>query len=376
MESRTDYSERAPAPDCGISLSIVLPVYNERARVVEGLDELCAVIDEYPLGREQIEVVLADDGSTDGTGDLAESALAAFDHARIVRLPVNRGKGAAIRAGVATARGLNLIYMDVDMAVPPSGIADLLLALSDADVAIGSRTHEESSIQSATMHRIVMGRTFHRIARTTARVPYRDTQCGFKAFRTPVARLLFHLLSTERFAFDVELLALAGRLDFSVAEVPVLWRHVPGSRIRPFIDPFSMLADLMRLRNGRGSVPDVMGTLVPGASGVQDDPERVRKVVGATMPIVPTPQGLLVLFPLCDASEVDRLIRLLRREFRELLAEPISLAVSDLEALRRSQSDPGALSVGSRPAEAAAEDHLMEDFVCGVGEGESTASGS
>jgi hypothetical protein len=376
-ESQKAYSSRVPASARGVSLSVILPVYNERARVVEGLEQLRAAVDEYPLGREQVEVILADDGSSDGTGNLAESALAGFMHATIVRLPVNRGKGAAVRAGVAIARGSKLVYMDVDMAVPPRNITDLLCALSNADVAIGSRTHDESSIQSATAHRIVMGRTFHRIARTTARVPYRDTQCGFKAFRTPVARLLFHLLSTERFAFDVELLALAGRLDFSVVEVPVFWRHVPGSRIRPLIDPFSMLADLVRLRNGRVSPPDVMGTVVPSAPGVHDAPERVRRVVGTTLPVVPSRQGLLVLFPLCDATEVDRLTDLLRREFPELLLEPVSLSVSDLAALRRSQADSGALWVGARAPEAPADGQpLGEDFVCGVGEGESSASGS
>lgn len=369
------YSSRVPASGRGVSLSIILPVYNERARVVDGLDQLRAALDEYPLGREQVEVVLADDGSTDGTGRLAESALAEFAHASIVQLPVNRGKGAAVRAGVAVARGSKLVYMDVDMAVPPRSITDLVCALDDADVAIGSRTHEASSIHSATKHRIVMGRTFHRIARTAARVPYRDTQCGFKAFRTPVARLLFQLLGTEGFAFDVEILALAGTLGFDVVEVPVFWRHVRGSRIRPLIDPFSMLADVMRLRNGGASRPDVIGTVVPSSPGIHDALERVQKVVGATLPVVPSPQGLLVLFPLCDATEVDRLKDLLRIEFPELLLEPISLSVSDLAALRVSRSGSGALS--ARDPEVGAEDQpLEEDFVCGVGEGENSSSGS
>ena len=304
--------------------------------------------------------------------------LAAFVHATPVRLPVNRGKGAAVRAGVVTARGSRLVYMDVDMAVPPGGMSDLLGALGDADVAIGSRTHQESSIQSATLHRIVMGRTFHRLALTTAHVSRTGTpSAGSRRFLRPAARLLFHWLSTERFAFDVELLNARRPLGL---QCPRRSRCTgvtsPGAGSDRSSDPLLMLADLVRLREGGDSPPDVTGIVIPEQLAIGDTPGRVRRVLGPTMPIVPAPQETVVLFPLCDGAEVDRLSHLLQGEFQGLSLEPIALSISDLATLRRSPPRPGTSTVVARPGESAADGQSLGDVVRGVAEWESSVSGS
>jgi glycosyltransferase involved in cell wall biosynthesis len=369
-------SQRAPVVDETIALSIILPAYNEQSRISHGLDELRAAIATGPLDQDRVEVLLIDDGSTDGTAAAAKRVLAKFPHARMLRLPTNRGKGAAIRVGVAAARGSSLVFMDADMAVPPSGITELLAALEVADVAIGSRTHGEASIESASLHRIVMGRTFHRVARTTARVPYRDTQCGFKAFLTPAARLLFHCTTIDRYAFDVELLALAGRLSLTVKEVPVHWRQVPGSRIRLPLDPLSMIWDLARFRIGKTVRPEVIGVKMSNGRGSVDLKERARQVLGPTLPIVPERgSDVLVLFPLCNSEEADRLTGLLQTACAGATLERVSLAVSELESIfQRAKMADGELHIVTGSGDAAKGAQRDADVVFLTGEKPTSAA--
>ena len=148
-----------------IDLSIVLPAYNESARIRNGLEVLLASIERKELGWNTTEVIVVDDGSTDDTALQAESLLTSFKNSTVIRLPQNRGKGAAIRSGVGRARGATIVFMDVDMAVHPSQLPALLEALEDADVAIGSRALPESKTEYGSPLRILMGRSFARIVR-------------------------------------------------------------------------------------------------------------------------------------------------------------------------------------------------------------------
>ena len=203
--------------------------------------------------------------------------------------------------------------MDVDMAVHPSQLPSLLAALEEADVAVGSRALPESKTECDSPLRIVMGRSFTLMVRSMTHLPLRDTQCGFKAYRAPVARLLFHCSTIDRFAFDVEILTIARQLGFRVAEVPVHWCHMPDSRIRPVVDSTLMIADLIRTRWGHQKVPSLQGIVIRDVREVTSPADAARSVVGPIMPIIPWQENeVLVLLPLCDTDESESVIRALR----------------------------------------------------------------
>ena len=273
---------------------------------------------------------MVDDGSTDGTSGTADRCLDWFPHPRLVQLPENLGKGAAVRAGVAAARGAAVVFTDVDMAVHPTYL--------QARCSVGPRrcchrscSHHQSRVEDARRHRQMMGVAFHRIVRSVTELPYRDTQCGFKAFRAPVARMLFHCSSTNRFAFDVDLLTTAQRFDMRIVEVPVVWRHVPGSRIRPFLDPISMVMDLTRIRRRHDDAPDISAARI-SKNGARAD--LIRSVLGPTLPILDQREaGTLALFPLSSTSDITGLVQDLVHALPMATVEPVMVPVAELEKI-------------------------------------------
>jgi len=234
-----------------VELSLIIPAYNEGLRLEAGVSRLLGAIEAGAIDIETTEFVVVDDGSTDDTSVLARALFEPFPHVQHVRLTQNRGKGGAVRAGVAAARGPIIAFADADMAIDPAQTPQFVRALADASIAIGSRSASGASVDRPSLRRSLMNRTFNRLVNVVTRVSLTDTQCGFKAFRAPVAKLLFHCSVTERFAFDVEILSLARRLGFTIAEVPVQWLRVKGSQIRPWTDARSMAGDVVRA--GRGA---------------------------------------------------------------------------------------------------------------------------
>jgi len=300
------------SPDArSAELTIILPAYNEGGRISIGLRTLLACIDGGDLGRQAIELIVVDDGSDDDTAAQAEGLLASFPGSLVVRLPENRGKGAAIREGVARAHGDIVVFMDIDMAAHPSQLPLLLAALDENDVAIGSRSIPGSATQDDTVLRTFTGRTFSRMTQALIGLPFRDTQCGFKALRAPVARVLFHYADVDRFAFDVELLSTAVRLDLRVAEVPVRWVQVGGSRIRPLADPASMLADLFRIRRRRGD-ESIDAIVIRSGPRATTRFESLRSLLSSLLPRPEWDDPELALCPLSGADEVARVLRLLQ----------------------------------------------------------------
>src|SRR5205807_8748062 len=174
--------------------------------------------------------------------------LAGVPRAKLLRLALTSGKGAAVRAGVAHARGRSIVFMDADLATDLRDLPALLDALDTADLAIGSRVIPGATVEGSTSARERMGRQFNRVARLVTGIDVRDTQCGFKAFRAPVAQLLFHLGVVDGFAFDVEILALARRMGYRIAEVPVHWHAVEDSRVDVMRDPVRMVRDVVMTR--------------------------------------------------------------------------------------------------------------------------------
>jgi glycosyltransferase involved in cell wall biosynthesis len=192
---------------------------------------------------------VVDDGSPDAT---AEEAVAAG--ARVLRLEANRGKGAAVRAGVLAARGRSVVFTDADLAYPPEQVAAVVRELEDGwDVVVGSRRHPSSAdAAGASALRVVSGRLFNLLTATVLLGQYRDTQCGLKGFRADVGRLLFSHTRLERFAFDVEVLHLVERYRLSLTEVPVVLVRAPGSTVRVGLDALRMVRDLFRVRRWAG----------------------------------------------------------------------------------------------------------------------------
>ncbi|HEY7862878.1 MAG TPA: dolichyl-phosphate beta-glucosyltransferase, partial [Thermoanaerobaculia bacterium] len=210
--------------------SLVLPAYNERNRIGACLAEVARWTREKPEGFTW-EVLLVDDGSRDGTPGLAqESAAAAGIPVTVLSHPVNRGKGAALRTGVAASRGEIVLLSDVDLSTPLSELSKLAPMLATHPVAIGSRAIDVGLVRRRQpWHRILLGRAGNKIIRALAVSGIADTQCGFKLFRGDLARELFAAATIERFAYDVEILYLAQRRGIPIAEVPVLWFNSPES---------------------------------------------------------------------------------------------------------------------------------------------------
>lgn len=232
-------------------LSVVIPAYNEEARVGGTLARMTAWLD----GRgEDYEILVVDDGSRDTTARVVEEAARRQPRVRLLSLPANRGKGAAVRTGVLASRGGEVLFSDADLATPIEELAKLRAELARGhDIAIGSRALPGADIR-VRQHRVreLMGKTFNVIVRSLVGGAIRDTQCGFKLFRGDVARELFAASRVDGFAFDVEILLLA-RPRYKVAEVPVVWRHVEESRVSPGIDAAHMFVDVLRLKLRRKS---------------------------------------------------------------------------------------------------------------------------
>lgn len=235
--------------DPPIRLSVVIPAYNEEARIGRTL----ARVAEYLAGRDYAaEILVVDDGSTDGTREVAAGALAAGPvPLRLLALPANRGKGAAVREGVLAARGEIILFSDADLSTPIEEAARLLERQREtgADAVLGSRALPDSRITRPQGRlRQLAGKTFNLMVRLLTGLPFRDTQCGFKLFRAPVARELFARLREERFAFDVEIVYRAVRRGLRVIEAPVEWADDRRSRVRFFRDSARMAVALLRIR--------------------------------------------------------------------------------------------------------------------------------
>lgn len=227
--------------------SVVIPAYNEAARLPRYLREVVAYFD----GRgEPYEVLVVDDGSTDGTADGVRALAASCPALAVHSLPRNRGKGHAVRAGMLRARGDRRLMADADGATPIAEIERLEAAIeAGADLAVGSRALADPAVAVvARPHRRLAGAFFHVVSRAAGIADVVDTQCGFKLFRGPVAEDLFAALGTDGFGFDVELLLLARRRRYRVAEVPVNWADQAGSKVRVLIDGPRMLAQVIAAR--------------------------------------------------------------------------------------------------------------------------------
>jgi glycosyltransferase involved in cell wall biosynthesis len=244
-----------PAPE----LSIVIPAYNEEGRLARGLSR----IREYFTGRsvppgvapeitlQQLEILIVDDGSKDGTARIAEEWARELPYVRLVSNGENRGKGYSVRHGMLEARGRLALFTDADLSSPIEEIEKLLAAIAAGnDIAIGSRALDRSLISiHQSRHRELGGIVFNRLVRVVTGLPFHDTQCGFKLFRREPSRIIFEQQRIERFGFDPEILFLAKRHGLRIAEVPVRWAHDPATKVQVLRDSVTMFRELVEIRS-------------------------------------------------------------------------------------------------------------------------------
>jgi len=226
-----------------LSVEITVPVYNEERRGKEFLQQLIDFVHHH---LNDCELLLVNDGSSDGTLDMLKTLAKGKHFARIISYLTNRGKAFAVNEGVLAARGSKVIFIDADGSIPPEEIPRMRGLLDKYDVVVGNRAHRESIIDQP-LTRETLGRVFNLYARLLFNTRVCDHLCGFKGFRLPVARHLFSKLVSDRWVFDVELFYRIRKERFSLVDMPIRWVHKAGSKIR-FLDPLKMFVQLLWLR--------------------------------------------------------------------------------------------------------------------------------
>ena len=230
-----------------IELSVVVPAYCEEHRLGPSLDR----IREYLGGRAGTsEIIVVDDGSSDRTNEVAMEHLAGYPNSKVLRNQPNAGKGYSVRRGMLAARGEYTLFSDADLSTPIEEFDKLMAAhAAGAEVAIGSRAMRGSNIEKhQKWTRELAGRLFNLFIRSFIMHGIHDTQCGFKSFHRSTINPIFGRQTIDRWGFDVELLYIAKRLGFTVAELPVTWVNDEASKINAMSDGFKMLGEALTAR--------------------------------------------------------------------------------------------------------------------------------
>lgn len=229
-------------------LSLIIPAYNESGRVQKTLETVKAYLETTG---HSYEIILVDDGSTDGTGALMRDSVADDDSIRVISYDKNRGKGYAVRQGVLAAHGEYIAFSDADLSAPIAELQKLFYSGIDKgyDIAIGSRAVKGAHITGhQPFYREIGGKTLNLVVRLLAVRGIHDTQCGFKLFRGDAARAIFEKCFLNGWGFDIEVLYLARRMGFTIAEVGVEWSHGEGSKLHPLQAGLQVLRDIVKMR--------------------------------------------------------------------------------------------------------------------------------
>jgi glycosyltransferase involved in cell wall biosynthesis len=245
-----------------VRYSIILPAFNEGSRIVPGLEKALAFLREQGW---KAEIIVVNDGSSDNTDEVvrdfirgaselspqqAKNGLAGSPELRLLENPGNRGKGYSVRHGMLNARGQVLLFSDADFSSPIAECVKLIAAIEQgADVAFGSRwLLAETQTRRQSLLRQFVGRAYNLLSRLLLGLPYKDMQCGLKAFSRRAAEIVFTRQHIERWGFDPELLFIARQFGLKMKEVPVEWAHDDRSKINPIVDGIKMFWELLRIR--------------------------------------------------------------------------------------------------------------------------------
>lgn len=266
------------------SLSIVIPAYNEGARIESALERVLSCVAERHWNAE---VLVVDDGSSDNTPEIVQRWMQTHPNLHLIHNDGNRGKGYSVRNGLLQAQGSIVMFTDADLSSPIEEAELLFAALNDgADVAIGSRWLDK---QRQTIHqplyRRFFGRCFNWVTRKVMGLPYKDTQCGFKAFKRSAAQVIFRLQTIERWGFDPEILFIARKLGYKVVEVPVTWGHDERSRISYLRDGMKMLQEMAQIRKN-----SLRGRYDQAIAAIKDTSKMITPPAARPEPAVPQPR--------------------------------------------------------------------------------------
>jgi glycosyltransferase involved in cell wall biosynthesis len=233
-----------------LSLSIIIPAYNEAERLAKSLSTILEYLIQHA---PEAELIVVDDGSRDSTAATARRVLAdsPLIKTSVISYQSNLGKGRAVRLGLLASRGEVALFSDADLSTPITELPKLVdpIEANKCDLAFGSRALNRALIGvHQPWRREQGGRVFNLVVRLATRMPFWDTQCGFKAFRMSVCRPLIEGATIDRFGFDVELLYLAHRAGLKLCEIPVRWDHYEGSKVNVLSDSFKMLSEVGIIR--------------------------------------------------------------------------------------------------------------------------------
>jgi dolichyl-phosphate beta-glucosyltransferase len=231
-------------------ISIIVPAYEEQARVGDSIKQILAYLERSKLSAE---LIVVDDGSKDNTAEIAESSASGFHDTttKVIRYEANRGKGYAVKTGLLAARARIAVFSDADLSTPIEELPKLVepIQADEYDVTFGSRALDRSLIGThQPWRREQGGKVMNLIIRTMSGLPFADTQCGFKAFDMKKFRPLLETMTIDRFGFDVEFLFVAARHKLRLKEIPVRWNNVEGSKVNVLRDTRRMITELNQIR--------------------------------------------------------------------------------------------------------------------------------
>jgi len=260
-------------------LSIVIPAYNECLRIEGTLDRVMHCVETC---KWDAEVIVVDDGSTDETPAIVQRWMQKYPRLHMVKNPGNRGKGYSVRNGLLQSAGDIVMFTDADLSSPMEEAERLMKAIDNgADVAIGSRwLDKQRQTKHQPLYRRFFGRCFNWVTRRVMGLPFKDTQCGFKAFKREAAQVIFRLQTIERWGFDPEILFIARKLKYKIEEVPVTWGHDERSRMSYLKDGMKMLEEMAEIRGNsvRGRYDEAIAALKDTSTMVTPQVGRAEHV--------------------------------------------------------------------------------------------------
>ena len=229
-----------------MNISIVIPAYNEERRIAPSLKYIISYLKKH---FDKYEIIIVDDGSNDRTHEIISRYK--NNNVKILRNELNKGKGYSVRRGILTAQYPLVLFSDSDLATPIEELGDFTRYINNHnyDIVIASRNLKNSNIKNnQPLYRQVLGKIFPRIVNLVLLNGFKDTQCGFKLFKTDAAKKIAQLQTIERFSFDIEILFIAKKIGYRIKETPVVWMDKEGSTVNTFKDGFKMLIDLFRIQ--------------------------------------------------------------------------------------------------------------------------------